>query len=418
MTETKSLPVLVVGAGIAGVTVALESAEAGRDALLVESEPVIGGRVVRSHHYFPKHCPPTCGMELNTRRLERNSRIRVMTSTRVAGAQKVDGHWKVKLHSEAAHVNDRCTVCGACAEVCPVKVADPMNQGMNEAPAIRLPYPSAWPQRFIVDRAACADGCSACVEACKYDAIDLDAAATDEEVEVSAVVLATGWQPYPIEKLPELGGGVHQDVIANVQLERMASHWGPTEGKILRPSDGEPPKKVAFIQCAGSRDVNHLHYCSAICCLVSLKQAVYVKEQLPESEVTMYYIDRRAPGRNESVLTNVAAMEGVKLVKGKVGKVEAGANGGLTLRVEDVEAGQLTEVDADMVVLATGMVPNTGPEDLPWKPKLDEDGFGLDDMPEGVTVAGVARRPQDVASSVRDATGAAAKAWAIAEGRL
>jgi quinone-modifying oxidoreductase subunit QmoA len=417
MTETKSLPVLVVGAGIAGVTAALESAEAGRDVLLVESEPVVGGRVVRSHHYFPKLCPPTCGMELNTRRLERNPRIRVMTSTRVVGAEQVNGHWNVKLHSGAAHVNDRCTACGACAEVCPVEVADPMNQGMRQVPAIRLPYPSAWPTRFVVDREACTDGCKACVDACNYDAIDLDAQATDEEVEVGAVVLATGWHPYPIEKLPELGGGVHADVIANVQMERLASSWGPTAGKIQRPSNGEPPRKVAFIQCAGSRDVNHLHYCSAICCLASLKQAVYVKEQLPEAEVTMYYIDRRAPGRNESVLTKVAAMEGVKLVKGKVGKVEP-AEGGLKLRVEDVDAGQLTEAEADLVVLATGMVPNTGGDDLPWKPKLDEDGFALDDMPAGVTVAGVARRPQDVAASVRDATGAAAKAWAIAEGRL
>jgi quinone-modifying oxidoreductase subunit QmoA len=288
---------------------------------------------------------------------------------------------------------------------------------MNEAPAIRLPHPNAWPYRFAIDRAACADGCQKCVEACQYDAIDLAAKEREETLEVGGVVITTGWRPYPLEKLTELGGGQLKDVISNVQIERLASPSGPTAGKILRPSDGQPPKKVAFVQCAGSRDVNHLHYCSAVCCLASLKQAVYVKEQLPEAEVTMYYIDRRAPGRNEAVLTNVAAMEGVKLVKGKVGKVEA-AGGGLRLRVEDVEAGQLTEAEADLVVLATGMVPNTGGDDLPWKPKLDEDGFALDDLPQGVTVAGVARRPQDVASSVRDATGAAAKAWAIAEGRL
>jgi quinone-modifying oxidoreductase subunit QmoA len=416
MTETKSLPVLVVGAGIAGVTTALESAEAGRDVLLVESEPAIGGRVVRSHHYFPKLCPPTCGMELNTRRLERNPRVRVLTSTRVSAAARTDGHWKVTLSHAPAYVNDRCTVCGACAEVCEARIQDPMNLEMCETTAIRLPYPNAWPQRFVVDREACKDGCRACVDACKYDAIDLDAAPGEEEVEVGSVVLATGWRPYPLEKLPELGGGRLPDVIANVQMERLASHWGPTEGKILRPSNGGPPKRVAFIQCAGSRDVNHLHYCSAVCCLASLKQAIYVREQLPEAEVTIYYIDRRAPGRNEAVLTKVAAMEGVQLVKGKVGKVEPGAGGDMVLRVEDVDAGKLTEATADLVVLATGMVPNID-GDLPWQFKLDDDGFAVDDFEAGIAVAGVARRPQDVASSTRDATGAAAKAWMIAEGR-
>jgi quinone-modifying oxidoreductase subunit QmoA len=416
MSESKSLPVLVVGAGIAGVSTALESAEAGRDVLLVEREPVIGGRVVRSHHYFPKMCPPTCGMELNTRRLERNPKIRLLTQTRVTGAERKNGGWTVTLKTAPAYVNEKCTVCGDCTAACPSDVDDPMNLGMSRVKAIRLPYPSAWPARFVLDRDACGDGCKACVDACKFDAIDLDAGETEETVEVGSVVIATGWHPYPLEKLDELGAGL-DDVIANVQLERLASGWGPTGGKILRPSDGEPPKKVAFVQCAGSRDVNHLHYCSSICCLVSLKQALYVHEQLPEAEVTMYYIDRRALGRNEEVLNRVAATEGVRLVKGKVGKVENGPDGGLTLRVEDVDEGKLTEVQADLVVLATGMVPNTGSEDLPWQPKLDEDLFALDDLGEGVTVAGVARRPQDVASSVRDATGAAAKAWMAAEGR-
>ena len=416
MSEPNSLPVLVVGAGIAGVSAAVESAESGREVLLVETEPTIGGRVVRSHHYFPKLCPPTCGMEINTRRLERNPRVRLMCATRVTGAERVDGHWKVKLGHAPAYVNDRCTVCGACSEVCPVKVPDPMNLAMCEVPAVRLPFPSAWPQKFTMDREACADGCQACVDACKYDAIDLAAGATEEEVAVSAVILATGWRPYPLERLEELGGGRLADVIANVQMERLAAQWGPTGGKILRPSNGEAPQRVAFVQCAGSRDVNHLHYCSAVCCLVSLKQALYVREQLPEAEVTIYYIDRRTPGRNEAMLTKVAADEGVKLVKGKVGKVEQGTNGDLALKLEDVEAGRLIEASADLVVLATGMVPNLD-GGLPWKLDTDEDGFAIDNLPEGILVAGVARRPQDVVASVRDATGAAAKAWMISEGR-
>jgi quinone-modifying oxidoreductase subunit QmoA len=198
-------------------------------------------------------------------------------------------------------------------------------------------------------------------------------------------------------------------------MERLASPWGPTGGKILRPSNGEPPQKVAFVQCAGSRDVNHLAYCSDICCLASLKQALYVKEQLPEAEVTIYYIDRRTPGRNEELLTRMTGTDGVRLVKGKVGKVEPGSGGDLMLKLEDVETGTLEEAHADLVVLATGMVPNVG-EDLPFSLKTDQDGFALDDLPGGLTVAGVARRPQDVVSSVRDATGAAARAWMAGEG--
>lgn len=410
MSESTPKPLLVVGAGIAGVTAALEAAEAGAEVILVERDPSIGGRVLRMHQYFPKLCPPSCGMEINTRRLERNPRIRVMTSTRVTKSERKGEGWMVTLTQAPMYVNERCTACGECARVCKSTVRDPFNLGMREVPAIRLPHQQAWPPRFILDKDACSnEDLKAIAEACPYDAIDLDATEREDVIEVGAVVLATGWRPYPLEKLSELGGGVLPDVIANVNMERLASPTGPTEGKILRPSTGQPPKKVAFVQCAGSRDVKHLPYCSGVCCLASLKQATYVKRQIPDCEVTMYYIDRRTPGRNEDVLTRVAAMEGVQLVKGKVGKVEK--NGGeLKLRVEDVDAGKLLEATADLVILATGMVSNLADGDLPFHVQKDEDGFGLDDLDGKIFIAGVARRPEDVASSVRDATGAAAKA--------
>ncbi len=226
-------------------------------------------------------------------------------------------------------------------------------------------------------------------------------------------MIAKGWETDLMERLAELGAGL-PDVISNVQMERLAAADGPTQGKILRPSDGAEPRAVAFVQCAGSRDVNHLPYCSGVCCLASLKQALYVKEQLPDAEVSIYYIDRRAPGRNEDFLTRVAETEGVRLVKGKVAAV-APAEGGLELTVEDAEAGKKLHQRADLVVLATGMVPSAGVE--AFDPVRDEDGFVLDDLARGLTVAGVTRRPQDVAASVRDATGAAARAWAAAEGR-
>lgn len=409
MNVSSQRPLLVVGAGIAGITAALEAAEAGNEAVLVEREPAVGGRVLRSHQYFPKLCPPSCGMEINVRRVERNPRIRVLTGARVAKAVRSANGWAATIAVSPRFVNERCTVCGECAKVCPAKVPDPFNLGMSETTAIRLPHPDAWPRRFVLDRSACPSGCKACVDACKYDAIDLNAAGREETIEASAVVLATGWSPYPIEKLPEFGGGRFRDVVANVQFERLASPTGPTGGKILRPSDGTPPKRIAFVQCAGSRDVNHLPYCSSVCCLASLKQATYVKERIPDAEVTMYYIDRRAPGRNEDMLAKVAATEGVKLVKGKVGKIEESA-GGLKLRLEDVEAGRILDALADLVVLATGMVSNLKGETPPFGTGMDDDGFGLDNPGAALFIAGVARRPEDVAASVRDATGAAAKA--------
>lgn len=416
MNASTDKPLLVVGAGIAGVTAALEAAEAGRDVVLVERDPSIGGRVLRAYHYFPKLCPPACGMEINTQRLDKSRHVTVKTQTRVKAANKQQRGFAVTLETAPQYVNDRCTVCGECSKVCPATVPNPHNLGMDEVPAIRLPHDAAWPKRFTLDREACPEGCEKCVEVCAYDAIDLAAKPTEEEIEVGAMVLATGWRPYPLEKLPEFGGGAIANVVANVQIERLRAPNGPTAGKILRPSDQQPPKKIAFVQCAGSRDVNHLPYCSAVCCLASLKQALYVHEQLPECEVTIYYIDRRAPGRNEDVLTKVAALEGVRLVKGKVGKIEEQEGGSLLLKVEDAETGKLLDAEADMVVLATGMVPNLSDGDLPLELKQDEDGFGLDDLAGSVVVAGVARRPEDVAASVRDATGAAAKAI-VAAGR-
>ncbi len=402
-------PLVVVGAGIAGITTALEAAEAGQEVVLVERDPSVGGRVLKNHQYFPKMCPPSCGMEINTRRLAKNPNVRVLTSSEVAGAERSGAGWRVTVRRRAEHVTSACTACGDCSKACPATVPDAFNLGMGKVPAIRIPHVDAWPRRYVMDRAACPSGCRACADACKVPgAIDLDARDREERIEASAVVVATGWAPYPLEKLPELGGGVLPNVVANVQLERLAAPAGPTGGKIVRPSDGAPPRRVAFVQCAGSRDVKHLSYCSAVCCLASAKQSLYVKQQLPDAEVTVYYIDRRMMGRNEAMLGKAEAA-GVRFVKGKVGKVTRGEGGALVLRVEDVEAGRIVEAEADLVVLATGMAPR-GAGELSIPVARDADGFALDDRASRLFAAGVARRPEDVAASVRDATGAAAKA--------
>jgi len=409
VTAASARPVLVVGAGIAGITAAVDAAEAGQEVVLVEKDPSVGGRVLRNHQYFPKLCPPSCGMEINTRRLGKAPGVKVLTRARLAAAERDAGGWRVTIGVAAEHVTSACTACGDCSKVCPAKVPDPFNLGLGQVPAIRMPHVDAWPRRHVLDREACPPGCRACADACKVPgAIDLEARPREERLEVGAVVIATGWDPYPLEKLVELGGGVLPDVVSNVQLERFAAPAGPTGGRIVRPSDGKPPRRVAFVQCAGSRDVKHLPYCSAVCCLASTKQALYVKEQLPEAEVTIYYIDRRTPGRNEAMLPRAEAA-GVRFVNGKVAQVRAGQGGALVLRLENLGAGRLAEAEADLIVLATGMVPR-GSAELPLPLLRDGDGFTLDDPGARVFAAGVARRPEDVAASVRDATGAAAKA--------
>ncbi len=409
MNGASTKPLLVVGAGIAGITTAIEAAEAGQEVVLIERDASVGGRVLRNHQYFPKLCPPSCGMEINTRRLTKSPLVRVLTRSEVVAAERSGAGWFVTVRRRAEHVTSACTACGDCSKVCPATVPDSFNLGMGTVPAIRIPHVDAWPRRYVMDREACPAGCRACADACKVaGAIDLDAKDREEGIDASAVVVATGWTPYPIEKLAELGGGVLRDVVSNVQLERFAAPGGPTAGKIVRPSDGAAPKRVAFVQCAGSRDVKHLPYCSAVCCLASTKQALYVKSQLPEAEVTIYYIDRRTPGRNEAMLPRAEAA-GVRFVKGKVAKVSAGQGGALVLRVEDVAAGRNVDAEADLVVLATGMVPR-GNGELPLPVPRDGDGFAYDDRATNLFAAGVARRPEDVAASVRDATGAAAKA--------
>jgi quinone-modifying oxidoreductase subunit QmoA len=356
-------------------------------------------------------------MEINLRRLEKNPRIEVLTETTIKEAKATSQGWTLKLERAPEYVNGRCTLCGKCTSACPATIPDAFNLNMGKVAAIHPPSWAGWPRRYQLTRSACPSGCNKCVEACgSYEAINLQAQGREETREAAAVVVATGWHPYPLEKLTGLGGGVLPDVVANVQIERMASPAGPTQGKIFRPSNGSPPQRVAFVQCAGSRDVNHLPYCSSVCCLASLKHAQYLREQLPEAEITMFYIDRRTPGLNEEMLTAAAADARLRLIKGKVGKIEQGEGGELVLRVEDIEGGSILSAKADLVVLATGMVPNALEHEDNLNFPRDPDGFFLEDRGRRLFVAGLAACPDDVAHCTRSATGAAAKAMAAARG--
>jgi len=401
-------PILVIGGGIAGVTAAVELAEAGREVVLLEKGPYLGGNVVRMHNYFPKLCPPACGMEINFRRLRNNSRVTIKTHTEVLAVEGIQGDMKVKVRQSGMLVNDRCTACGDCIGVCPETRSDAFNYGFGQTRAIYHPQPLSFPRKYEIDQEACMGiSCSKCVEACRYGAIDLESQPQEDTLEVHAVVMATGWKNYDASLLAGLGYDTSADVVTNVEFERLLSVTGPGEGKLKRPSDGKEPSSVAFVQCAGSRDRNHLHYCSAVCCSASLKHALNISELLPETKVTIFYIDLRVTGRNEDFLTRVEGTPGITLTKGKVAAVETDVERGqLLVTAENIEAGKKETLPFDMVVLATGIVPSNG---IPVEGR-GADGFMTGRVHPGVYPVGCAVRPMDVSSTGKDAAAAAVKA--------
>ena len=405
-----SKPILVIGGGISGITAAVEAAEVGAKVVLVEKQPFLGGRVAQLNQYFPKLCPPSCGLEINFKRIKNNPDITVYTDAEVTSVSGAKGNFDVTVKVNPKYVNDNCTACGECAKVCSAERENDFNYGLDKCKAIYMPHEMAYPHKYTFDsKAASLDELKKCVAACKYNAIDPEAQAETVSLNVGAVVVATGWQPYDPSNLDNLGGGQIPDVITNVQLERLAAENGPTGGKIKRPSDGKDINSIAFVQCAGSRDVNHMAHCSSICCLASLKQSTYVREQFPEADIKMFYIDVRALGRLEDFYTRVKDNDSkLELIKGKVAKITKEGDG-LKLEAEDTLTGKKTSAVVDMVVLATGMQPVDGVS----VPGMDKDEFGFmvsDPDASGVVAAGCARKPVEVAQCVQDATGAALKA--------
>ncbi|MGD8226919.1 MAG: CoB--CoM heterodisulfide reductase iron-sulfur subunit A family protein [Desulfobacteraceae bacterium] len=413
MANVETQSILVVGGGMSGLTAAIEAAEAGYDTYLVERNPFLGGRVAQLYHYFPKLCPPYCGLEINFRRIKQNPRIRFFTMAEVESISGEEGHFDVSIKLSPRYVNEKCTACGKCAEACTMEIENPFNYGMNKMNAAYLAHDMAFPMRYVLDPALVkGDEAQKVKGACPYDAIELDMEAKNMSLRVGAIVWATGWKPYDANKLDTYGFGEYPDVITNVMMERLASWAGPTQGKIIRPSDGEAPKSVAFVQCAGSRDENHLPFCSGICCLASMKQATYVREQYPDAKIYIFFIDIRATDRLEDFYSKVKEDQNIQFFKGKVAKITQDQTGkGLLLRVEDTTAEALQEISVDLVVLATGMQPNTSDDPLPVEVSYDDYGFVATQNPKpGIYAAGTTRIPSGVAESVQDGTAAALKA--------
>ena len=418
MTTEKTAPasgsILVVGGGISGLTTAIEAAEVGYDVFLVEKNPYLGGRVAQLNQYFPKLCPPTCGLEINFRRIKDNPRIHILT---MAEVEKIDGRpgdYDAVVKVNPRFVNENCTCCGACTEACEMEVSNEFNFGMDTTKAAFLPFPMAFPARFVISPQAIGTEDADRIKAsCQYEAVELDMKPKTINLKVGAVVWATGWEPYDAGRIDNLGFGLHQNIITNMMLERMAAPSGPTQGVIKRPSDDQPPKSVAFVQCAGSRDENHLPYCSYICCMASLKHVTYIRAQYPDTKIYIFYIDLRAPGyRYERFYDTIKKDENVFFVKGKVAEVaEIADTNQITVTAENTITGEKIYQTVDMVVLATGMQPTAVNAPLPADLNVNASGFVVNDLKGGgMLAAGCANKPADVVSTNQNATGMALKA--------
>jgi quinone-modifying oxidoreductase subunit QmoA len=402
--------IVVIGGGISGLTTAVEAAEAGKQVVIVEKSSYLGGRVAQLYQYFPKMCPPTCGLEINFQRIKKKPDLRYYTLAEVEKIEGEAGNQDVTINIKPRFINEKCTGCGKCAEACPVERSNDFNYGLDKTKAAYLPHEMAFPMRYVIDMSVCkGKECNKCAEACEYGAVDLDMKEKKIQVKAGSVVSTTGWKPYDPAKIDTLGFGTSPDIITNVMMERLAAPNGPTGGKITRLSDGKEAKRVVFVQCAGSRDRLHLPFCSSVCCLASLKQTGYVRTQYEDAEITMFYIDVRAPGKLEDFFTKAQEENKINLIKGKVAKVTADkSTGEITVEAEDIIGGGKMRVTADLVVLATGMQPAEG--SLPGV-AYDENSFAVSGAGSAQALsAGCSRRPVDVATAVQDATGVALKA--------
>ncbi len=395
------------------MTAALEAAECGKDVVLVEKNPSLGGRVSQLYKYFPKLCHPTCGMEINLRRLRANKRIRVLTLSEVKTITGKPGDYTATITISPRYVNENCTACGECEKAVSTEITNPFNYGMDKTKAAYLPFAMAYPPRYVIDPSILGTPeAEKAKAACKYDAIDLGMKEETINFKVGAVVWATGWKPYDAAKIQPYGYDRYPNVITSVEFERLMDPFGPTGGKLVRPLDGKEAKNVAFIQCAGSRDRNHLKHCSRICCMASLKQSTYVREKYADdANVSIYYIDIRAIDRFEDFYKKIQADPKVKFIKSKVANITQDKDGNPVLHGVDTEGYHRYDNPHDLVVLAIGMEPSVDAARIMPGVKADAGGFiDIHATTEAVFGAGCASNALDVNRSVQSATAGALRA--------
>jgi heterodisulfide reductase subunit A len=410
---------LVVGGGIAGMQSALDLADQGFQVALVEREPSIGGKMITLSKVFPTLDCCSCITTPKMSAVAHHPNIQLFTYCEVQSVDEIGEGFEVAVLKKPRYVDaSKCTGCRQCEYECPITVPSPFDRGLGSYRAIRVPFSTAVPQTAVLDIDNCLL-CGKCEKVCPVEAVDFTQQPETFTIHATAVVLATGFELTDLGAKQEYGGGKFQNVIDPLMMERFLAPTGPY-GRVLRPGDGMEPTTIAYVQCAGSRDQSlGIEYCSRVCCMYAIKQAMLINGALPLAEVTIYYMDIRTFGKGyEQFYQNAKAM-GVEFVRGKVASIREDEKRNPVIKVELTEEGRIVERTHDLVVLSLGMVPYISPRTFGLLPSSD--GFisipAIDASPcatqrPGVFVTGTAGGPMDIVDSIVTASSAASAASA------
>jgi len=431
--------VLVIGGGIAGMQAAEDLAELGFDVHLVEKAPFLGGLAARAGRFFPTDDCAICiqSPASDVKAITHTSRkcvyrsgfseipnLNILTNSKVVKVEGVPGNYKVTIEKKPRYVDEsKCVRCDLCVTVCPVEVPDEYNAKLKTRKAIYINNPPVHPPVYVIDENACKfQECAKCVETCPTKAVKLNQKTEKITLNVGGIIVATGFKEYDPSVIKEYHYGEYPDVITNLELARMIDGFGPTNGAIIKPSDRKPAKRIVFIQCVGSRDRRWNPWCSSICCMISLKNAILIKSAYPDTDITICYIDIRTTGREHEYYYEKAREMGIKFVKGRPTEIMHDPEGNvLIVDVEDAILRKFFELEADLVVLATAMVPAEDTKELAEMlgVELDQDGFfkeynaklrPTETKMKGIFLCGGATFPKDAPTSSLHAHSAAVKA--------
>ena len=425
----KGAGVLVVGGGVAGMQASLDLADRGFKVYLVEKTPSIGGRMAQLDKTFPTMDCSICILAPKMVDVAKNPRITLFMNSMVKDVSGVAGSFHVKVLKKPRFVDEeKCIGCGICATKCPTKRPNTFDMGLGTRKAIYVPFPQSVPLVYTIEKEHCLyftkGACRICEKFCNAGAINFNQKEENIELDVGAIIVATGFDPYNPSPMKEYGYGKHKNVLNSMELERLLSASGPTGGTLARPSDKMIPHKVAFIQCVGSRSLKGEYpYCSSVCCMYATKEAALIKEHERESEVYIFYTDIRAIGKGFQEFVNRAKKEwGIEYYRAKPSKIsEDPKTKDLWIKYEDTLTGEMNNLQVDLVVLCTALVPPQDNQSLAETlgVKVDKYGFfevqnqlqmPLDATVPGIFLCGCCQGPKDIPDSISQAKGAAARA--------